>query len=91
MLLSNRINNLSEEDKLLWYIEGLKGRVRYEVNAKNPLTLDEAMIIATNFENLTSENPHEINSFKMEKRRSLKDEFFLLKKIKNTEITSRYI
>ena len=63
MLLSNRIQNLSEEDKLLWYVEALKVRTRYEVSSKNPQTLDEAIIIATNFETLTSEKAYELNSF----------------------------
>ena len=55
MELCNRIENLSEEDKLLFYVEKLKPRVRYEVNAKDPEDLDDAMEYATNFENLTGE------------------------------------
>ncbi len=65
--LCNRIESLSEDDKLLFYVEKLKPRVRYEVNAKNPEDLDEAMEYATNFENLTSDKPfaevNKISSF----------------------------
>ena len=67
MLLSNRITTLSEADKLLWYVESLKGRIRYEVNAKSPATLDEAMVVATNFETLTSDNVHEMHMLKTNK------------------------
>ena len=64
MLLSERIQNLSEEDKLLWYAEALKGQTQYEVNSNNPQTLDEAISIASNLETLTSVKAYEIKNFK---------------------------
>jgi hypothetical protein len=58
---------MSEEDIKLRYIESIKPRLRFEVNAKDiesNLTLEEAMVVAVNFENLTSERTFaEVNTF----------------------------
>ena len=65
--LVNRLDSMSEEDIKLRYIESIKPRLRFEVNAKDiesNLTLEEAMVVAVNFENLTSERTFaEVNTF----------------------------
>lgn len=48
----------------MWYIEGWKGRTRYECNARESKNLDEAIIIATNFETFTNERTYEVNNLK---------------------------
>ena len=65
--LVNRLDSMSEEDIKLRYIESIKPRLRFEVNVKDiesNLTLEEAMVVAVNFENLTSERTFaEVNTF----------------------------
>jgi len=68
--LTNRIDNMADYEKMQAYIEALKGRTAYEVKAKQPSFLEEAMIVATNFENLTKEKHSEINSTFVQKSKS---------------------
>jgi len=71
LILANRIVGLSEQDKLLHYTEGLRSKTRYEVDSKNPTRLDDAIIIATNYEHLTNpKTKNEINSIMHKKSKS---------------------
>ena len=57
----NQIDDISETDQVLWFSEGLRPKARYEVKSKNAKTLDEAIIIASTYENCFGNNQVGVN------------------------------
>jgi len=46
----NQIDDMTEQDQMLWFSEGLHPKTKFEVNSKNCQSLEEAILVATQFE-----------------------------------------
>ena len=52
--LVNQLPNMSGEDRMIYFIEGLKFKTRKHVQSEKPKTLDEAFDLASDFETFNS-------------------------------------
>ena len=52
--LVNQLPNMSGEDRMIYFIEGLKFKMRKHVHSEKPKTLDEAFDLASDFETWNS-------------------------------------
>jgi len=52
--LVNQLPNMSEEDRMINFIDGLKSKTRHHVRSEKPTNLDEAYDLASDFETFNS-------------------------------------
>ena len=68
LTICNQIDEISEEDKIMYFGEGLHTRSRLEVLRSRPKTLDDAIIIASTTEDVLKTVQQQTNAVKKVKR-----------------------
>ena len=65
--LANQID-MTEEEKLIWFCDGLRKRTQFELTSRNIVSLQEAIVTATRYEGTMSNGKEELHQNNMVKR-----------------------
>ena len=65
LFILNQIDYMEEDDKILYFTEGLKSKTKFEVLTRKPVSLEDAILIASNYEHSKDEVPSiELNTLR---------------------------